>query len=83
MPPDLQSETALALRDAALGYPESCEHFPWGDRVFKVKGKIFLFLHERAGGLGLSVKLPGSSHMVLMFPFAMPTGYGLGKAGWV
>ena len=35
------------------------------------------------GGLGLSVKLPGSATLALDLPFASPTGYGLGKSGWV
>ena len=33
--------------------------------------------------LGLSVKLPESGPMALLLPFAKPTGYGLGKSGWV
>jgi hypothetical protein len=33
--------------------------------------------------LSLSTKLPRSSPVALMLPFAQPTGYGLGKAGWV
>ena len=33
---------------------------------------------------GLSVKLPQSGEAVLReFPFTEPTGYGLGKSGWV
>ena len=35
------------------------------------------------GDLGLSVKLPQSGMLALSLPFASPTGYGLGKAGWV
>jgi hypothetical protein len=35
------------------------------------------------GGFGLSVKLPASAPMALLLPFASPTGYGLGKSGWV
>jgi len=31
----------------------------------------------------MSVKLPESGSLVLGFPFASPTGYGLGKSGWV
>ena len=34
----------MALRDFALRYPETHEDFPWGERVIKVKGKVFLFL---------------------------------------
>jgi predicted DNA-binding protein (MmcQ/YjbR family) len=72
------------LRACALKYPGAEEHFPWGERVIKVKGKIFIFLgHTQEDGLALSVKLPHSHEAALMLPFASPTGYGLGKAGWI
>jgi len=72
------------LRAHALSYPEAREDFPWGERVVKVRGKVFVFLgRPEAGGLGLSVKLPGSATLALDLPFASPTGYGLGKSGWV
>lgn len=71
------------LREAALAYPESHEDFPWGERALKVKGKVFLFMYCDDEKLSLSVKLPDSRHAALMMPFAKPTGYGLGKSGWV
>jgi predicted DNA-binding protein (MmcQ/YjbR family) len=72
------------LRDIALAYPGAREEFPWGERVVKVGKKVFVFMGmPEGGGLGLSVKLPSSGTMALMFPFATPTGYGLGKSGWV
>lgn len=71
------------LRAFALGYPGAHEEFPWGERVIKVKGKVFVFLGRDDAGLGLSVKLPQSRLMALGLPFATPTGYGLGKSGWV
>ena len=71
------------LRGFALGYPGAYEEFPWGERVIKVKGKVFVFLGRDDDGLGLSVKLPQSRLMALGLPFASPTGYGLGKSGWV
>jgi predicted DNA-binding protein (MmcQ/YjbR family) len=79
------SRKALAaLRSFALSYPETHEDFPWGESVIKVRGRVFLFLGPPAGGgLGLSVKLPGSCTLALGLPFATPTGYGLGKSGWV
>lgn len=73
----------MALREFALGYPGTHEDFPWGHRVIKVKGKAFIFMGREDGGLGLSVKLPHSNAAALMMPFATPTGYGLGKSGWV
>ena len=72
-----------ALRAHALAKPEATEHFPWGERAIKVKGKVFLFMSADATRLSLSTKLPRSSGVALMLPFATPTGYGLGKAGWV
>jgi predicted DNA-binding protein (MmcQ/YjbR family) len=71
------------LRKHALSYPEAYEDFPWGERVVKVRGKVFLFMGRLDGGLGLSVKLPGSASFALGLPFASPTAYGLGKSGWV
>ena len=75
-----------ALRDYALSFPGATEDFPWGERVAKVKGKVFVFLGADpvpGGPIGLSVKLPESGRDALDLPFAKPTGYGLGKAGWV
>ena len=73
-----------ALREFALSFPETREEFPWGDRVVKVKGKVFVFLGRSDGEeFGLSVKLPSSGMVALDLPFASPTGYGLGKSGWV
>ncbi len=72
-----------ALRKFALGFPETVEEFPWDHRAFKVKKKTFLFLAVDESGLSLSVKLPESRGVALTLPFAQPTGYGLGKSGWV
>jgi predicted DNA-binding protein (MmcQ/YjbR family) len=72
-----------ALLAFALGYPGAYEDNPWGERVAKVKGKVFVFLGRPEDGLSLSVKLPQSGTMALSLPFASPTGYGLGKSGWV
>jgi len=74
---------AKVLREFALAFPEAYEEFPWGERVAKVKGKVFVFLGHDEGDVGLSVKLPQSCMLALGLPFASPTGYGLGKAGWV
>ncbi len=74
---------AARLRKLALGYPETYEESPWGDRVVKVKGKIFLFCGAHDGRLQLSLKLPSSGREVLRESWAKPTPYGLGKSGWV
>lgn len=81
-PSDLEAVEG-ELRDFALAFPEAQEDFPWGHRALKVRGKVFVFLYRDAEGLSLSAKLPASSEAALLFPFAEPTGYGLGKSGWV
>ncbi|MFY0565741.1 MmcQ/YjbR family DNA-binding protein [Archangium lansingense] len=48
-----------------------------------MKGKAFVFLTLTSEGLSMSMKLPQSNGAALMLPFAQPTGYGLGKSGWV
>jgi predicted DNA-binding protein (MmcQ/YjbR family) len=71
------------LRELALAFPEVREEFPWGHSAMKVRGKAFVFISASEEGLSLSMKLPSSGVMALMLPFASPTGYGLGKSGWV
>ena len=71
------------LRDHALSFPEATEEFPWDERVIKIRGKIIVFLGEVEGALRVAVKLPTSAEMALTLPFTTPTGYGLGRAGWV
>ena len=71
------------LRRFALGYPGAYEEFPWGERALKVEKKVFVFMRYGRAELSLSVKLPASHGAALMLSFAEPTGYGLGKAGWV
>ena len=80
--PDLQ-RVQEHLRALALGYPEVQEDFPWGHSAFKVRGKAFVFLAAEDEWLKLSVKLPQSHPFALDQPFTEPTGYGLGRAGWV
>ncbi|MCB1155211.1 MAG: MmcQ/YjbR family DNA-binding protein [Deltaproteobacteria bacterium] len=71
------------LRDHALSLPEAVEEFPWGQPAYKVRGKTFAFVHSDGDDLTVSLKLPESAEGVLMLPFAEPTGYNLGRSGWV
>jgi predicted DNA-binding protein (MmcQ/YjbR family) len=79
----MRKTPAEALRRFALTYPEATEHHPWGETAIKVKGKVFVFLGRPGEGVSLSAKLAHTSEMALVLPFAAPTGYGLGKSGWV
>jgi predicted DNA-binding protein (MmcQ/YjbR family) len=79
------ARTYEALLRFALGFPEAHEDHPWGETVAKVRGKVFLFTGQGKveDGLALSVKLPASGLELLDQPYAEPTGYGLGRSGWV
>jgi len=82
--PDPIRTVRAKLFEFALGLPEAHEDFPWGERVVKVNKKVFVFLGRDMDPLfGLGVKLPTSGRAALRMPFTEPTGYGLGKAGWV
>jgi predicted DNA-binding protein (MmcQ/YjbR family) len=54
-----------------------------GEPTFRVNGKNFVFTDKQA--IGISVKLPKdeAAAVVATDPLAEPTGYGLGKHGWV
>jgi predicted DNA-binding protein (MmcQ/YjbR family) len=72
------------LREFALGLPEAYEDFPWEESVVKVTKKIFVFLGvEDSKTPAVSVKLRDSHDQALTVEGAAPTGYGLGRAGWV
>ena len=70
------------VRAFALSLPEATEDHPWGEDVAKVRGKIFVFLGS-AGSGRITVKLEESHAHALSIDGAEPTGYGLGKSGWV
>jgi len=77
---DLREE----VRDFALSLPEAFEDHPWGESVIKVRGKIFVFFGaDGSSRPRITVKLVESHGHALSIEGAEPTGYGLGKSGWV
>lgn len=74
-----------ALRRHALALPGAYEDHPWDESVAKVDGKVFVFFGVPTQGhyTGFTVKLPQSAEAALALQFTEPTGYGLGKSGWV
>lgn len=71
------------LLDFALTFPEAYEDHPWGDTVAKVGKKIFVFFGTGEVSPGMGVKLPDSAPAALELSGVEPSGYGLGRAGWV
>jgi predicted DNA-binding protein (MmcQ/YjbR family) len=76
--------TLDALRKYALTFPGAFEDTPWDSSVVtKVGKKIFVFFGSPESP-AISVKLPDSAEMARsVVPGATPTGYGLGRHGWV
>ena len=66
----------------ALSLPGAFEDHPWGETVVKVRGKIFVFLGS-ASSKAITVKLVEAHEHAMSIDGAAPTGYGLGRAGWV
>lgn len=69
---------------ARLPEAERVDIEAWGgEPTFRVRGKNFIFTDQAA--TGLSVKLPKeeAAAVVATDARAVPTGYGLGRHGWV
>jgi predicted DNA-binding protein (MmcQ/YjbR family) len=76
--------TRRRILEFALGFPGAYEDHPWEEDVVKVGKKIFVFLGiEDSSNPGMTVKLDESHEQALAVRGAEPTGYGLGRAGWV
>ena len=72
------------LRDFGLKYPGAHLKSPWPDHLdLAVKDKTFAYLSAEGEPFSISCKLPDSHTTALLLPFAEPTGWGLGKSGWV
>jgi predicted DNA-binding protein (MmcQ/YjbR family) len=83
---DTTGQLRQRLCDIASELPGAHVDFPWGERVVKVGPKIFLFLGSddpAVGPGGMGVKLTASHDEAMSTPGARPSGYGLGRAGWV
>ncbi|MCA9680678.1 MAG: MmcQ/YjbR family DNA-binding protein [Myxococcales bacterium] len=72
------------LRAFGLAYPGAHYKSPWpGHMDLAVKDKTFTYLSLEGEALAISCKLPHTGATALLLPFTQPTGYGLGKSGWV
>ena len=82
--PKTHDTVAAALRKFGLALPGAHSKSPWPEHDdLAVKDKTFAFMSVAGVPLNISVKLTVSHAEALQQPFAKPTGYGLGKSGWV
>ena len=56
----------------------------WGDEpTFRVRGKNFVFTDQTASSLTVKLPKDEAAAVIATDPRAKPTGYGLGRHGWV
>jgi predicted DNA-binding protein (MmcQ/YjbR family) len=77
-------EVLRALRAWGLTLPGAHSKSPWPNHDdLAVNNKTFAYLPAEGEPFSLSCKLPYTGEVALDLPYASPTGYGLGKSGWV
>lgn len=78
------SDFFARLRQHCAAKPGAVEDHPWGDTVFKVKGKIFAFLSPpESRDVGVTVKpFPEELDGLLALPFVHKAAY-VGRFGWI
>jgi predicted DNA-binding protein (MmcQ/YjbR family) len=69
---------------ARLPEAERVDIEEWGgEPTFRVRGKNFVFTNQTASGLSLKLPKEEAAAVVATDPTAEPTGYGLGRHGWI
>jgi predicted DNA-binding protein (MmcQ/YjbR family) len=69
---------------ARLPEAERVDIAEWGDHpTFRIRGKNFVFCDQAAHNLSLKLSKEEAAAVVATDPHASPTGYGLGRHGWV
>jgi predicted DNA-binding protein (MmcQ/YjbR family) len=74
------------LETLALGLPEAVrvDVEEWGDHpTFRVRGKNFVFCDEAATHLSVKLTRDEAAAAVATETWVTPTGYGLGRHGWI
>src|SRR5947207_4614576 len=54
-----------------------------GEPTFRVNGKNFVFTNPEATSIGVKLPKEEAAAVVATDPQVVPTGYGLGRHGWV
>jgi predicted DNA-binding protein (MmcQ/YjbR family) len=69
---------------ARLPETERVDIEEWGDHpTFRVRGKNFVFSDQRAENLSLKLPKEEAAAVVASDPHVEPSGYGLGRHGWI
>ena len=69
---------------ARLPEAERIDIAEWGDHpTFRVRGKNFVFSDHTAENLSLKLSKEEAAAVVASDPHVEPSGYGLGRHGWI
>jgi predicted DNA-binding protein (MmcQ/YjbR family) len=69
---------------ARLPEAERVDVEAWGDEpTFRVRGKTFIFTDPRAEAISVKLSKEEAAAVVATDAAAEPTGYGLGRHGWI
>jgi predicted DNA-binding protein (MmcQ/YjbR family) len=69
---------------ARLPQAERIDVAAWdGEPTFRVHGKTFIFSAPDASGISVKLPTEEAAAVVATDPKADPTGYGLGRHGWI
>jgi predicted DNA-binding protein (MmcQ/YjbR family) len=83
---NLAVDNMKQLERIALRLPEATrvDIEAWdGEPTFRVRGKNFVFTDPDASALSVKLPMDEAAAVVATDPGAKPTGYGLGRHGWV
>ncbi len=78
------NETRLEAIVARLPEAKRVDIEAWGgEPTFRVNGKNFVFAHPEFRSIGVKLDKEEAAAVVATDPNATPTGYGLGRHGWI
>lgn len=80
----MSNMTRLEQLVARLPEAERVDIEAWGgEPTFRVRGKNFIFCNQAAESLTVKLPMEEAAAVVATEPGASPSGYGLGRHGWV
>ncbi len=81
---DVDNMARLEEIVARLPEAERVDIEAWGgEPTFRVRRKTFVFTDQAASGVAVKLPKDEAAAVVATDPLAEPTGYGLGRHGWV
>jgi predicted DNA-binding protein (MmcQ/YjbR family) len=77
-----QKSYTQTLYEHCQAKPDAVEDHPWGETVFKVKGRVFAFL-GRGESSGVTVKVTPEERDILLQNDSIEVARYVGRYGWL